>query len=337
MNKKYVPILRWKRGEQQALAHLTENVKSKTLPLLEFPDNTDLTKIKNSIEACWKDMPFLFYYPPTWYEEGDFDFPESYTNLITEYVVPLVNDTLGIPVIDLSLAEHTDWGKINRNGIAMRVRNNEFGEIDNILGPLFSNKHLKREETDLILDLQHVTADDLFAKSSVLKAAFTDIVNANEYRSIIIASCSFPKALSALEYGKINKFHRTESEIYELSKKLKEKFDFNYFYADYGPTDLSDTIFVVGMMPNFKIKYTTFDDYLYIKGLSIKKGGLDINNVRLLSQTLVESNNYSGSDFSWGDEMIYKIANGVITSPGNLGTWVGYSMNHHISLMTELI
>lgn len=334
MNKYYVPIVKCKLGEQRALEKLDDSVKNITIPLIEIPLSKKEEPTVRLINSFWPNRKFFFYFSLDWFDSE----PEELPAFIQKYVVPVCNNSLGVPVIDLSyVGTVEDWGAFAKNGVAIRLRNNEFGAIEDTLNALFNITELRRENTDLVLDLQYISPDDLFAKTSMLKAAFSDLDNASGFRSIIIAGVSFPKQISSIEGKKIHHFRRVETELYALSLKLSHRFNFNYIYSDYGPTDIEDIPFVVGMSPNFKIKYTIFDEYLYIKGLPIKKGGLDIGNVRELAKILVDSDDFSGESFSWGDQKIYEIAMGLSNSPGNLTTWVSYAMNHHITFIVRQI
>lgn len=335
MSRQYVPIVRCKLGEQKALLNLKDDIKSKIIPLIEIPLTEAMTKkdISEVINSFWSNRKYFFYFVSDWYSDYD-----NFSDFINEKIKPICENDNAIPVVDLSLVYGVkNWRDISKNGIAIRLRNNEFGEIEDTLNPLFEGSGLTRNQTYLIFDLQYVGAEDIFAKTSVLKAAFSELDKPNEFNSIIISSVSFPKQLPTMQSKKIYQLKRKEIEIFFLSLKLSERFNFTYAYSDYGPADIEDNVFVVGMSPNFKIKYTAFDDYLYIKGISIKKGGLDIENVRDLAKILVDSSEFSGAEYSWGDKNIYDISQGNSNSSGNLTTWVSYSMNHHITFIANQI
>ena len=76
---------------------------------------------------------------------------------------------------------------------------------------------------------------------------------------------------------------------------------------------------------------------IIIKGLSLKKGGLELANVATSCRLLVEHPQFSGENFSYGDNIIATIANGTNTKSGNLTNWVAYSFNHHITLIVSLL
>lgn len=337
MDRMYVPILKCKKGEQSALLNLKEDVKDKIIPLMEIPYSSATTKktIPELIESFWTGRKFFFYFMPEWYDNS---LEELQDTLFNEIMTVVQNSKYAIPVIDLSvLSSFSGIDKILQNGVAIRLRNNEFGQIEDTLNPLFSNNILDRKNTDLVLDLQYVSEKDLFSKTAVLKSAFSDLDAAAEFRSIIISSVSFPKSISDLDVSQIYHFKRMEVDIFTLALKLEKRFGFKYFYSDYGPSDNEDVTFVIGMSPNFKIKYTTFEDFLCIKGLALKKGGLDISNVQQLAKILVDSSDFSGASYSWGDNKIYLLATKNYNSPGNLTTWVSYAMNHHITFITHQI
>lgn len=343
---KYVPVLKCKRGEQEALKTLNPSVANIILPLLEIPHSSavqNATKNQSHsefINSFWSNRPFYFYFLPEWYSEGDSVDIETFSDFVIQTILPLCSNSYAIPVFDLSCPmEIRDWNLFSNRQVAIRLRNNEFGAVEDTLNPLFSEGTLERKNVDLILDLQYVSADDLFAKKAVLKAALADLDYAEEFHSIVIAAVSFPKSskLTSVESREIYRSKRIETELYAEARKLSKRFNFNYVYADYGPTDIEDFVFVVGMTPNFKIKYTSFEDYLYIKGISLKKGGLDIGNVQKLAKLLVDSEDYSGEDYSWGDKKIFDIANGLTRTAGNLTSWVSYAMSHHITFIARQV
>ncbi len=337
---KYVPILKYKKGEQDALLNLQESIKDSIIPLIEIPISTSNATRKKSIDSFWEKRKFFFYFTPEWYYDdttGSYDINNALKN---DEFKSMCENRMGIPVVDLSYLNSsnvTKWREISNNGIGIRIRNNEYAIIESSLNSLFNSKYLNRQNTDLILDLQYCSTDDLFAKTSMLKAAFSDLDEPNQFRSIIISSVSFPKQLPPMESNKIYRFQRIEPEIYTIASKLSNRFEFKYIYSDYGPTDIEDIQFIVGMSPNFKIKYTTFENYIYIKGLPIKRGGLDIEKVQEICKTLVDSSDFSGEKYSWGDNKIYQLSQNALKSPGNLTNWVSYAMNHHITFISHLI
>jgi len=343
MTINYVPILKWKRGEQNALSNLEDSVKKGIIPLLEVPlHSKDLNKFSIEVKKIWGNRPYYFYLSQGWYEDIDEDDPEEiekkvmrifsdhYSNLDSKYA---------IPVFDLSnyYAIKT-WPDDHSKRMAIRITGNEFGLIDFELNAMMG-EDVRKNMTDLILDLRTVETDEVFAKQSLMKAALSDLDSPEEYRSIIIASNSFPSSFNGVEIETLYEYPRNEFSIHDTAKKLANKLGFTYSYSDYGPTDLNDTTFVIGMSPNFKIKYTGFDKYYYIKGIPIKRGGLDFSQVQRACKILYQNSSvFSGESFSWADNKIAEIAKTTKEIPtGNLTTWVSYNFNHHITFIANQI
>lgn len=333
---KYVPILKFRAGEQQAIKNLDAATSDQICPLFEIHKPKDGVNLREQIAACWDDRSFYFYPLPDWYE--DCEDINDWLNKQDGNFYSLSKSGNATPVLDLSMLNAiSEWSFLSQQGVAIRIRGNEFADIESTLNPVFSSTPLNRATTDLILDLQNALENDLFSKESVLKGTLPYIDRISEYRSIIISSCSFPEELPLMEVNRIYRFPRTERQIHAKALELAKRFHFTYVYSDYGPASLQEIQFVVGMSPNFKIKYSTKDEYLYIKGISLKYGGLDIKNISTLCTTLVNSGEFFGEDFSWADACIYKLSNNTAKSGGNLTTWVSYSMNHHITLICSIL
>ena len=339
----YVPIMKWKRGEQNALLNLEDSVKKRIIPLLEAPIHSKpLDKFSLEVRKIWENRLYYFYLSQDWYEDIEEEEPENIEKIVLERFsehYAMLDPKYAIPVFDLSNCNAIKtWPVDHSPRMAIRIKGNEFGLIDFELNLMMIDAN-RRKLTDLILDLHTVESDDIFAKQSLIKAALSDINNPDEYNSIIIASNSFPSNFNGVEQERIYEYPRNEFIIHDTAKKLASKLRFRYSYSDYGPTDLSDTTFVIGMSPNFKIKYTGFDKYYYIKGIPVKKGGLDFSQVQRACKILYQNSSvFSGESFSWADKKIVEIAEASEEiQTGNLTTWVSYNFNHHITLIAKQI
>ena len=345
MSIKYVPILRWKTGEKNCLETLSFNISNSIIPFVEVsPPSVSqddeaaakkLSKLISSFNDSWENKPFFLYLTEDWYNDADSPYQVSE---IYENIFKLINHPKTIPAFDITdefnISNATNLP--NDNGICLRISGNNFESLREDLNNYVTNSLIVPQNTDLLLDLKYISEDTYLPKAA-LAAAISDISNISSYRRIIVASCSFPKSVSDLHSDIVNEFKRYETDIHKKSLDLQETFGFNYIYADYGPMNLNDTPFVIGMIPNFKIKYSSHDKYLIVKGLSLKKGGLDLINVVACCQKLIQHPQYSGCNFSHGDKIIYDTASGVNKKSGNLTNWVGYSFNHHITLMVSLL
>lgn len=345
MNIKYIPILRWKAGEKSCLENLSPDVSSKIIPFVEVSPLTDspsgevaekkFSKLISSFNITWENKPFYLYLSNDWYTSADSpnDISDIYENLFKS-----INHSKAIPAFDITdeINISNTANLTTTNGVCLRISGNNFELLNQSLKNYVESSWIIPQSTDLLIDLKYI-GEEIYPKKAVLTTAISDIPNIGDYRRIIIASCSFPKDVSILRSDVVNEFKRYETMIHEISLDLQSKFAFNYIYADYGSMNLSEVTFAPYMAPNFKIKYSTPDKYLIVKGLSLKKGGLDLSNVTASCKLLVKHPQFSGENFSYGDSVIAATANGTNTKSGNLTNWVGYSFNHHITLIVSLM
>lgn len=345
MKTKYVPILRWKAGEQNCLKNLFPNILDAIIPFIEVSTPTEPSKAENaekkysklihSFNTVLPEKPFYLYLTEDWYNDLDDanKIPETFKIFLED-----IDHPQAIPAFDLT--DELNISNIsnlkNENGVCLRVTINSFEYLGEILEQYRKNSWITPETTDLLIDLKYIDKE-IYPKKAALATVLTDIIDLTDYRNVIIASCSFPKDVSSLQSNIVNEFPRHESQIHSICLKLQQALSFHYIYSDYGPANLYDTPFIRGMIPNFKIKYSTPDKYLVVKGFSIKKGGLDLINVSACCKLLMTHPQYSGASFSYGDQVIADTASGENKKSGNLTNWVGYSFNHHITLIVSIL
>lgn len=345
MSTKYVPILRWKAGEKNCLEHLESNVSNKIIPFIKVStpsaSNIDdaaekkMQKLFNSFNLSWDNKPFYLYLTEDRYDGID---ESNHMFEIYKTFLQNINHPFVIPAFDLNdeINVSNCANLPNSNGVCLRISINQFENSSDTLNYYISNSWIRPENTDLLIDLKFIDSE-IYPKKAALTTIISDIFNIAQYRRIIISSCSFPKDISSLQSDIVNEFLRYEATIHDICLKLQNAYSFNYVYSDYGPINLNDMTFILGMAPNFKIKYTTKNKYLVVKGLSTKKGGLDLVNVIPCCQKLIDHPQYSGSTFSYGDRIIAEIASGSKEKGGNLTNWVSYNFNHHITLIVSLL
>ncbi|QEK13740.1 hypothetical protein FQB35_15555 (plasmid) [Crassaminicella thermophila] len=152
---------------------------------------------------------------------------------------------------------------------------------EDIDGPSYTNifetiKDFKRGNNiliDVILDLNIITekneANRQFRELKYILEEF--FIPETFYESIIISSTSFPENLSSISAGEKAVFNRYDIKLFNkilempMFKNLKNKL----IYSDYGVTKFTDTELDFSKMrygPLPKVKYTTMDQYIVLKG-----------------------------------------------------------------------
>ncbi|KEI83389.1 hypothetical protein EXM30_11150 [Clostridium botulinum] len=324
LNPSYVPILKWKKGEQGALKELSTTIKNGIIPLIEITPDFNESKLLSTIKS-WENRPLYFDVLPECYEDDN----EIYFRILGK-----LNHDYTIPV--LSLADDMDImqkaNNLSNLGFALRIISADAEYVENILEQITQN--FNPSYIDLILDIKHIDAENYNEKYIVLKSILLDIPNINDYRNIIVATSSFPNTLTSVERYELATIERLDWSFWKKCiNKLNKKFNINLIYSDYTIDTPNYVAYIPGMSPLFKIRYTSDDDFIILKGQTIKKGGLDSDSVSDLCNTLTTSSYFKGNDFSWGDNYIYEHSNNSAKSYGNLTTWVKVGTNHHITFV----
>ena len=320
----YYPILKWKAGEKNALAQLKHKSGCFT-PIIEL------------VVPCVAETFFEELVPL--YNEPIFldltHYPGSSEKLLEEFISYAVgNNQEFIPVIsyeNLSLIPRLQDTKI---AIKLTVP-----EANNVMSNeallAFLSQMYPNNQFIIILDgglvLNQSTANSSY--NSFKKLLSTPYLASASFDQVIVTLTSFPEQLNIPPAGENHYFERYDINIYRyLLRHFKENSVFHKLsYADYGVTKFTDSELDFSKMKNGilpKIKYTTFDSYIVLKGKKSVRTYTD------MSKEIIESDYYFGKDFSFGDLDIYKRGTKQ-SGPGNNTQWVTINANHHISVVLE--
>ncbi|OQM47501.1 hypothetical protein B6A27_00185 [Anoxybacillus sp. UARK-01] len=318
----YVPIMKFKQGEKDALYQLPTELKEKVVPLFEITPDVIQKEKSLGISQIW-EYPYFFDISPEYYNELS---DEEYLGLLAKcqgHLVPVIKLTDSLEKVDAII------GKA-QNGVAIRIYLEEI--LDDNFQNLFSDltHKLNINETDLIIDAQFVEPVQINIKSTLMKETLNRINKIPEFRTVIVASNSFPQTLSNYEKHTLVSIPRSESKFFEKVKKSFEEKGIKIVYSDYGVNHWTYFEYVPGMQVTFNIRYTYNDDFIIYRGDSNKRGGFSFAKVQEACHTLVNSSCFLGQNYSWADQEIYEKAIGAVAKPGNATTWRALGTNHHI-------
>jgi Beta protein len=325
----YVPVLKCKQGEKDALFALRDEIKENICPMLEITPEIIEKDNFNGTQEFWNQRHFFDVSAEYSADLNDDKFFHLLNKCDRELVVPTIRLSDNEEKVTKLIAEST-------NGVALRLFLEEILDDDFEENFIELQKSLAMSETDLIISVQYVDPNKVNETSFVVKGAINLITNIEEFRNIIFSSNSFPNTLD-VEKHKLNLIPRNESKIFEKVKPEFSKKGIEVIYSDYGINHWSYFKFIPGMQPSFNIRYTNEDVYIIYKGDTVKKGGLNIDKVIKGCKLLVESPYFTGKDYSWGDNEIFEKAISESNKPGSLTTWRAISTNHHITFMVNLL
>ncbi|WP_375090930.1 beta family protein [Peribacillus sp. RS7] len=348
----YVPIIRWKRGEQTALIELDQEIKNGMTPLIEIPPidwdfenecfkksiDDHLKNFATQIKTSWNNPNKLFIDAFQICIDDD-DIMANGSHPL-EYIFHLLSEEKieAIPVT--SKNRGTNYQKaINsvlhtyNTGFAIRLTDEEFDDIDSNISWFVDQFDCSPAETDIFIDYKYIDSKSPVGRMAKLVAgSLLSLPHINQWRTLTFAATTFPENLSEFSTGTDGNIPRNEWLIYQ--RLLKTKLPRYPAFGDYiisNPEYSKIDPRLMRMSAN--IRYTADDEYLIFRGFSVtspKYGKW--TQTQGLCQRVVGHSKYSGSHYSYGDKYIYDCANGS-ASTGNAERWRKVGTNHHLTLV----
>ncbi len=344
MTQFYVPILKSKVGEFDALSKLPEIQKPLIHPLFDVTpmewDHAYLTKPKTLKEhlqkfcnKALKGWPRNNMFIDTYLiADKNLDGLECIEFIFQELAK---NSVIPIPVVHLnstgdflkSIYSFHFWGEI---AIRVTIGDITSGEFDNKVNHILGSLDLTYSECHLIIDLK----DADFSQVDDFAEGLTDIVSGfthyDDWKTFTIAGGAFPstsKIKGPAEIVPRNDWKLFNKVIQNLAAAGKVR---TINYGDYsivtpGYFEFDPKI----MSTSANIRYTSSDGWLVLKGKALKKR-TDWQQYFGQADEIVNSPYYMGSTFSHGDKHLKECSNRTTTS-GNANTWMAVGNNHHFA------
>ena len=342
MQHRYVPILKSKQGEFDGLREMDDALAQGMTPLFEIlPEMFKVTKTRPDAKTIEKNIVGTFrkgwgHASPIFLDGKHL--PLSFRKRLPAIARAIVDD--GGAVIPVTGPER----KTNYQTVAREIMRNTSGEIcfrvplvdgmsidalNNDLDLLCSYHGVRPSEAHLILDLGSIDSLIPFMAQALTMTA-NSIAWLADWKTYTVAGTGYPKTLS-IPPGHNGLLKRKE---WLLWKQLAQEESATRIpdFGDY--TISSPELFEFDprkMKLGAKIRYTTDDDWLVIKGRQLKGNGGQFHR---LAKQLVERKEYCGPKFSAGDQYILDCAN-HLQGPGNSAVWVRVGVNHHLTFVVR--
>jgi hypothetical protein len=343
----YVPVLKWRMGEYQALYRLSSKTKESITPLIIVPPiEFDFEKRQPKRTIDQHIPPFPKKFEEKWGEKKALiDLHESLQNQVLSNGTRILEHIFGelrqrgclaIPVSGLSREKvYTDQvkrvTKENELGVCLRIGFNELvrPDLNTRLKGYIEQLEINPSKVDLVLDLgepENFNPVDVLANLVLSKMG--SIVDLESYRSLIVAGMSLKLSEVKKPGGEVP---RLEWAMYkEMLSSIK---DIRVpSYGDY--TIETPKFFDTDMRllnPAGKIVYTCDDTWLIPKGGSFRE---DSSQMKAHCEKILNSAHFSGEKFSFGDKRISNTAKGK-DGFGNQTTWKQVAVNHHIEKVVD--
>lgn len=350
-HRHYVPILKWKLGEYQALMRLHSAVKDALTPLIEIPPiGYDHENQRNSKSIDDHLLPFGKRLKDKWQSRPcfiDLTLIDE-EGLMAGGAHPLAyvfdqaraNGCGAIPVIRLS--SDTAYrnavataAELDRRGICLRLtaadfsRANLAGDVNDLLSAI----RIGAPDVDLVLDMEtqpHRQVVPVFSRTMV--SLINDVPLLARWRSFVIAGTAYPESVSHIR-APFEMLPRTEWAVYKAVTAMLPSTVRLPTFGDYTVSyPVLPGIDMRMVDPIAKLRYTTESDWYIGRGAQVKANGFD--QYRGMCATLVAQPFFRGAGFSDGDRVIDECASGSGTT-GNLTVWSSVATNHHLTQVVD--
>ncbi len=341
----YVPVLKIKRGEKQALGMISPALQSQITPLLEIVELKEKT-IEEHINTAFKNLAAgVWPYPRCFLDarevagSGPAEAENIFQRAADEGIAftPVTGVTR---IVDVAAAL-----KHGSAGIALRLSREEFegGGLRARIMRFVGTHSLAIEETDLIIDLGAV--DNLIPDGiAAFTAAFLDeIPKPKRWRTLTVSGSAFPPSMGK---GVVD---RHSHSLVERAEWLAWR---DGLHANGGDLDRLPTFSdcaiqhpkgVEGfnfrtMTASASVRYTCPEDWLLIKGESTKRTPAKIQFPGLATQ-LVNGNlkgHYFGVHHCEGCRLMKAAADGA-DKLGSPEVWRRLGTVHHITTVMEQV
>ncbi len=339
-HRHYVPILKGKAGEFWALQNLKKATRPFVTPLIELvPHNpkthtfeSDLAKKVAGLCESWPELPLYF---DVRYAAPKNSLPEPST-LTAAFKRLRANEMKAIPVTRLGYSQKFQEAvkgivAADKDGLMIRLTVGDLAVRDKLataLSNLCSFVGLPEAEVDLIVDYGFKHPDEYEDLIYLQELHFSKIPKLKNWRTLTLASASFPDSINDLPDKKWIPLDRTEWKSWERVA-FSDKTTRRPSYGDYAIRHPSLPKFGT---PKPNLRYTLEDIYLCRRDDAKHAAMKDI------CRSLVKRSEYMGPAFSAGDSVISATAaNQGSGGSGNPQSWTQWCSNHHVEFVATQI
>lgn len=349
LGTQYVPFLKAKAGEADALARIPGLLRSGIMPFFDIPRTPESSgqSIDQQIEKSVKQIDRAMGETRRLFLDV-FDIPNEVRCASgahpLAYGLSLLAERgfLPVPVYGFDRdAEHlnvaADFARASGAGIALRLDDYDISIPEKLADDVASfcgaTGNVSRS-TDLIIDFRSLlTVDTASARSKALEA-IRSLLEIGRFRQIVLAGSNYPKDVSPVSRDSVGYLPRTEFQIWrDVSRALKKRAFVKF--GDYGVVhpDFVDR----GPVPNAnaKIRYTIDDQWMIARGHQLSQPPF-FDQYHELAGRILDSGKFCGQMFSFGDSHLAMCARRAC-GPGNLRTWIGVDTNHHIHYVSNQV
>ncbi|MDI1254133.1 hypothetical protein [Thermomonas sp.] len=330
---KYYPILKWKKGEQDAVRYLDTADQAVMLPVLEVlaKPGADLrSALGAQLERAHGDFfPFGIDGRNVWQAGSVF-------NPLLRLCAGLQKDGyLAYPVINVPdlFANLGNLAALKEFSIViLRLRLQLLTLVQAVKVIKDVRKAVGRKvQVHVIYDFGPIgDAPEPWLRGFV-EPFVRDTLAGGDASFVSMAGGSFPLTLTGIPVGAQNKLRRKEWHVWQdlrLQLGCADVRFGDFTVTNPEPLEIADP---AAMNPSAAIRYALDGEWWLLRGKGVKTAGAGgFGQYNTLCKLLVASPQYAGAPFSYGDGRYSFHAQPSQTKTGNLTTWRRDAANHHL-------
>ncbi len=341
----YVPALRWRQGEYQALFRLADHVKDRIVPFITIPHvEFDFAewRIKKSVQE--HIHPFVSCYKSKWGKRWAWvsvhkgivrelmdDGRDIFTYVFEELRGSEVKAVPAVPIGADKSTVRAVKAIVKRGslGVAILVRLEDLmtEDTNTRIQTLALSLATELSNIDLIVDLGAPNFEPYKAFSGALMVTLKKLGDLNAYRNLVLIGTAIPKTFKYIAKGSDDiprhdwLFYQTIMANLPAGMRRPNFGDYTIVHPEFTPVDMRK-IKAAG-----KLIYTTPCNWAVLKGGAFRDNPEQMHR---LCAELVRRDIFRGPDYSSGDSYIAKCAVHQV-SHSNQTRWKEVAINHHIT------
>jgi len=349
----YRPILRFKRGEQTALANLESHQKAATIPLLNIAShafnpppggNRDgafdqrIVQDAERLNSAWAGYAAAVdlgdIAPDARCAGGVHPVRHFFDSLatISERVLarPVLRWESDDDFVRAVASVCIDFGV--RPVFRMTPDDLAEPDIGIVVRDMLGECHVQPAGADFVVDMSYISTTG----RSVITArgALAAVPFVADWAELALVSGSFPENLSGFTVG-THVIERHEWPVWLSNRDVAGRAVSYGDYATIHPIAVEEGLDPRTMNPTASVRYTFEDTWILIRGQGTRtRGSQGFAQFLGHADTIVAMPQYRGEPFSFGDGRIMRIHRRT-EGQGNLETWVTIGVNHHIAEIVD--
>ncbi len=342
----YVPALRWRQGEYQALFHLFQGAKEHVVPYISIPEvEYDFAEMRpkrtvqehihpfaKRYKAKWGMRPAWIGVSPTISDQLMGDGRDVFT-----YIFDSIKSdgAMAVPAISINdsakvIQAVRQIQRADLRGVALSIRLEDLmkGDVNERISALTTQLAVASDSCDLFVDLGAPNFEpyDLFATG--LGHAIGKLKELDSFRNFVLIASAVPTI-----FAKGEEQVSRHDWLYYLA--LRSRIKGSIRLPNYGDYTIVHPEFKALDMR--KVKSAGKLVYATSTAWEVRKGGAFRDNPAQMHdhcQSIVASGKFRGPAFSAGDDFIAKCAVRT-TGPSNQSRWKGVAVNHHMTQVLD--